>query len=63
MKLGTRPKALMAPIVTPQTVPTSSVAAVASSGGQPAESSTATSTPLSAVTEPTDRSILPVRMT
>ena len=63
MKLGTSAKAVIRPMVAPAQAPMRIVRSKAGTMGIPPTIITATSMPQSAVTEPTERSILPVRMT
>ena len=54
---------MTAPMARPSVTPTSSTSAITGTGLHPAASSFAASTPDSATTEPTERSMPPVRIT
>ncbi len=53
---------MVRPLSTPMALPTNMPASAASSGGQPSRNVTAVTTLVSAMTEPTDRSMPPLMM-
>src|SRR5712691_4659516 len=63
MKAGRRPLVISMPFTRPQVPPTAMPAAMAAPVGQPARNAAASTTPASASSEPTERSMPPERIT